>query len=86
VIVFRHGGTDADQADTDPLNPDNVAKQRGLTTRAAPMRRPSARRPDSGTNTLIGTHQPNIRDALGKDGFDVREGEASIGRRPSNSH
>ena len=30
VIVFRHGGTYADQADTDPLNLDNVAKQRQL--------------------------------------------------------
>lgn len=34
--------------------------------------------PDGGTNTLIVTHKPNILDALGKDGFDVREGEASI--------
>jgi phosphohistidine phosphatase SixA len=30
VIVFRHGATFADQADTDPLNPDNIAKQRQL--------------------------------------------------------
>src|ERR1700716_4490058 len=30
VIVFRHGATYADQADTDPLNPQNVAKQRQL--------------------------------------------------------
>ncbi|HET9689471.1 MAG TPA: histidine phosphatase family protein [Pseudolabrys sp.] len=30
VIVFRHGATHQDQADTDPLNPDNVAKQRQL--------------------------------------------------------
>jgi phosphohistidine phosphatase SixA len=30
VIVLRHGATHADQADTDPLNPDNVAKQRQL--------------------------------------------------------
>jgi phosphohistidine phosphatase SixA len=30
VIVFRHGATYQDQADTDPLNPDNVAKQRQL--------------------------------------------------------
>ena len=33
VIVFRHGGTHADQADTDPLNHDNVAKQRHLNDR-----------------------------------------------------
>ena len=30
VIVFRHGATHPDQADTDPLNPDNIAKQRHL--------------------------------------------------------
>jgi broad specificity phosphatase PhoE len=30
VIVFRHGATHADQADTDPLNPQNVAQQRQL--------------------------------------------------------
>jgi len=30
VIVFRHGATHADQADTDPLNLDNGAKQRQL--------------------------------------------------------
>jgi phosphohistidine phosphatase SixA len=30
VIVFRHGGTHADQADTDPLHPENVAQQRQL--------------------------------------------------------
>ena len=30
VIVVRHGATHADQADIDPLNLDNVAKQRQL--------------------------------------------------------
>src|SRR6266850_1243249 len=30
VIVFRHGATFSDQADTDPLNPKNVAQQRQL--------------------------------------------------------
>jgi len=30
VIVFRHGATYQDQADTDPLNPKNVLKQRQL--------------------------------------------------------
>ena len=33
VIVFRHGATHRDQADTDPLNHDNVAKQRLLSER-----------------------------------------------------
>jgi len=32
VVVFRHGATNRDQADTDPLNHDNVAKQRVLST------------------------------------------------------
>lgn len=31
VIVFRHGATHREQADTDPLNHDNVAKQRLLS-------------------------------------------------------
>ena len=31
VIVFRHGATNRDQADTDPLNPDNTARQRLLS-------------------------------------------------------
>src|SRR6516164_10228531 len=30
VIVVRHGATFSDQADTDPLNFDNIAKQRNL--------------------------------------------------------
>ena len=30
VIVVRHGATNSDQADTDPLNPENVTKQRHL--------------------------------------------------------
>jgi broad specificity phosphatase PhoE len=141
VIVLRHGATHADQADTDPLNLDNVAKQRQLndrgradartlgdalrragvplgrvyssrfqraleTARLITGREPEAttdvsegglvvspdennrraqalralvgRMPDPGTNTLIVTHKPNIVDALGRDWFDVREGEASV--------
>jgi phosphohistidine phosphatase SixA len=31
VIVFRHGATNRDQADTDPLHPDNLAQQRLLS-------------------------------------------------------
>jgi phosphohistidine phosphatase SixA len=33
VIVFRHGATNRDMADTDPLNLDNVSKQRQLSER-----------------------------------------------------
>src|SRR3989441_8260605 len=147
VIVVRHGATHADQADTDPLNLDNVAKQRQLNDkgradakaigevfRAAGVpigkslssrfyravetarliggkephatldvseggqvvspnennRRTQAFRtivgtpPDAGTNTLVVTHKPNILDALGKDWFEVREGEASIFKPEGN--
>jgi phosphohistidine phosphatase SixA len=146
VIAVRHGATFPDQADTDPLHPDNIAAQRQLNDNGkalaksfgdalrdigAPIgkvytsllnrayetaviagftdiertadltegglvvspnennRRAEAFRkllgvaPKSGTNTLIITHKPNILDALGKDWFDVKEGEASI-FRPEN--
>jgi len=33
VIVFRQGASFSDQADTDPLNPDNIAKQRQLNAK-----------------------------------------------------
>jgi broad specificity phosphatase PhoE len=33
VIVIRHGATNADQADTDPLNHDNIAQQRQLSAK-----------------------------------------------------
>ena len=39
VIVFRHGATHNDQADTDPLNHDNVAKQRLLSDRGREVAR-----------------------------------------------
>jgi len=141
VIVVRHGATHADQADTDPLNLDNVAKQRQLNDkgradaravgdafktagvpigtsyssrffravetarligskepqatlditeggqvvspnennrRAAALRAMVGTVPEAGTNTLIVTHKPNILDALGRDWFEIREGEASI--------
>jgi hypothetical protein len=32
VIVFRHGATNRNQADTDPLNHENVAQQRHLSS------------------------------------------------------
>ena len=47
------------------------------------MRKLLAAAPKPGTNTLLVTHKPNIVDALGKDWFDVKEGEASI-FRPEN--
>jgi broad specificity phosphatase PhoE len=46
--------------------------------RAAALRAMLATPPKPATNTIIVTHRPNILDALGKDWFDVKEGEASI--------
>jgi broad specificity phosphatase PhoE len=46
--------------------------------RAAAFRRMLAQAPDQGKNSVLITHKPNIVDALGKDWFDVKEGEASI--------
>ena len=94
VIVMRHGATNRDMADTDPLNvgdPGNVAKQRQLSERGREtardvgaalkaLRKFAGTPPAAGTNTLLVTHKPNILDAFGKDWFDVREGEASIFR------
>jgi phosphohistidine phosphatase SixA len=42
--------------------------------------------PADHTNTIIITHQPNIVAALGKDWFDVKEGEASIFRPVDGSY
>src|SRR2546423_725821 len=39
VIVFRHGATHADQADTDPLNVANVAQQRQLNDQGRALAR-----------------------------------------------
>jgi len=143
VFVVRHGATFADQADTDPLNFDNVAAQRNLnekgkalakafgdalrqagvpvgkvytskynrayetaivagfsniekttdltegglivspnenSRRADAFRKMLAVAPKDHTDTILITHQPNIVAALGKDWFDVKEGETSIFR------
>jgi phosphohistidine phosphatase SixA len=143
VLVVRHGATFTDQADTDPLNFDNIAAQRNLNDkgkalakafgdalrqtavpigkvytskynrayetaliagfpeiektadltegglivspnennrRADAFRKMLAVAPKNHTNTIIVTHQPNIIAALGKDWFDVKEGETSIFR------
>ena len=42
--------------------------------------------PTPGTNTILITHKPNIVDALGKDWFDAREGEASLFRPENGSY
>jgi broad specificity phosphatase PhoE len=149
VILVRHGATFPDQADTDPLNFDNISAQRNLNDqgkalakafgeslrqagvpvgkvytskynrayetavlagfkdiektaditegglvvspnenarRAAALRKMLGTLPAAGTNTVLITHQPNIVAALGKDWFDVKEGEASIFRPANGSY
>jgi phosphohistidine phosphatase SixA len=51
--------------------------------RADALRAMLAVPPKAGTNTLLITHKPNLIEALGKDWWDAREGEASI-FRPEN--
>jgi phosphohistidine phosphatase SixA len=46
--------------------------------RAKTLRAMLANAPRAGENDILITHKPNIIDALGKDWFDVKEGEASI--------
>jgi phosphohistidine phosphatase SixA len=46
--------------------------------RAKALRDMLARAPREGENDILVTHKPNIIDALGKEWFDVKEGEASI--------
>jgi phosphohistidine phosphatase SixA len=147
VIVLRHGATNPDQADTDPLNFKNVAQQRQLNDngrmlaraigdsmrklkipvgpvhtsmfqravdtgtllgfsdvistpdltegglvvspnennrRALAFRKLVATVPPQGANAVVVTHKPNILDALGKDWFEVREGEASVFKPDGN--
>jgi len=149
VIVVRHGATFPDQADTDPLNFDNIAAQRNLNDkgkmlakqfgaalrqagvpvgtvytskynrayetavlagfkdiektadltegglvvspnennrRSEAFRKMLATGPKAGTNTILITHYPNIIAALGKDWFEVKEGEASIFRPDNGSY
>jgi broad specificity phosphatase PhoE len=149
VIVVRHGATYPDQADTDPLNFENVGAQRNLNDKGKALAKAfgdairqarvpvgrvftskynrayetaviagfkdiektaditegglvvspneNSRRIDAfhkllgtsprpGTNTILITHKPNIVDALGKDWFDVKEGEASIFRPENGSY
>jgi phosphohistidine phosphatase SixA len=54
--------------------------------RAEAFRKMLSVAPQAGTNTILITHKPNIVDALGKDWFDVKEGEASIFRPENGSY
>ena len=51
--------------------------------RAEAFRKLLGTAPWAGTNIILITHKPNIVDALGKDWFEVKEGEASV-FRPEN--
>ena len=46
--------------------------------RAAALKKRLATQPDAGKNNVIVSHRPNILDAVGKDVFDVSEGEALL--------
>jgi len=54
--------------------------------RAAAFRQMLAQPPGTGRNNILVTHKPNIVDALGKDWFDVKEGEASIFKPEDGSY
>jgi phosphohistidine phosphatase SixA len=54
--------------------------------RAESFRKMLAVTPKDHTNTILITHQPNIIAALGKDWFDVKEGETSIFRPVDGSY
>src|SRR6266851_8205464 len=54
--------------------------------RTAAFRKLLAIAPKPGADTVIITHKPNIIDALGKDWFDVKEGEASIFKPEGSSY
>ena len=54
--------------------------------RVAALRKMLGTAPKPGVNTILITHKPNIVDALGKDWFDVKEGEASIFRPENGSY
>jgi len=54
--------------------------------RAEALRTRLAHAPAPGTNDFLITHKPNIIDALGKDWFDVKEGEASVFKPEGNGY
>jgi broad specificity phosphatase PhoE len=54
--------------------------------RAEAFRKMLSVTPQAGTNTILITHKPNIVEALGKDWFEVKEGEASVFRPENGSY
>jgi hypothetical protein len=56
------------------------------TRRGEAFRKMIGTAPAAGTDTILITHRPNIVDALGKDWFEVKEGEASIFQPANGSY
>jgi len=73
----RLAGLNDAEASVDVTEPQNVPAMEAQR-RAFALRKLLATAPASGTNTVIVTHRPNILDALGKDFFDIAEGEAAV--------
>ncbi len=46
--------------------------------RAAVLRKWLATKPESGTNTVLVAHRPNLQDAAGKEFGDFKEGEMAV--------
>ena len=55
VIVVRHGATFPDQADTDPLNFDNIAAQRNLNEKGKALAKAFGRQRPSGISNAEGS-------------------------------
>ena len=68
-LAWGHGATHADQADTDPLILDNVAKQRQLNDKGVPIGKSYSSRFIRAVETarLVGGKEPQVT-------FDVSEG------------
>jgi phosphohistidine phosphatase SixA len=64
----------------DPHTYDDLAESGRSSEAAASLRAQVALVPDTGTNTVIITHYPNIADAFAADARDLAEGEALIYR------
>jgi phosphohistidine phosphatase SixA len=70
---FKDIGTTADLSEGGlVVSPDENNR------RAQALRAMLAKAPEHGKNDFLITHKPNIVDALGKDWFDVKEGEAAV--------
>jgi broad specificity phosphatase PhoE len=81
IAGFKNIEKTADLTEGGPLISPNEANRRSEA-----FRKMLSTAPKPGTNIIIVTHKPNIIDALGKDWFDVKEGEASVFRPENGSY